>query len=211
MNWWIWIAALVVYAAFAGWYFNWKGPLTPEEIATFYEKAASASRPSNTDPDVLRQFMESDDGKEFVMLNLVRFPEGEVAHPETGEVTTGPELIAGYFGPFSKALFKRGGHPALMARKRGGHIDSWNAAEDQGFQLVGAMRYRSRRDLVELIDDPQFADGHKFKLAAIDGTTSFPTQVQMSSYLRPSIWVPLAILLIASLAQNAVFLFSLRG
>ncbi len=211
MNWWIWIAAVVAYALFAGWYFNWKSPLTAEEIATYAERFADWSGTFNTDPDVLQRFMETDDGKEFVMLNLVRFPDGTVAHPETGEMTSGPELIQGYFGPFSKALFKRGGHPVLMVRKRGGHIDSWNTADDQGFHIVGAMRYRSRRDLVTLIDDPRFADGHKFKLAAIDGTTSFPTQVQTSTYLQPAIWVPLVLLLLASLAQNAVFLFSMRS
>ena len=211
MNWWIWITALVVYAVFVGWYFNWKGPLTTNEISTFSKAAETVSGAANTDPEVLRQFMETDDGKEFVMLNLVRFPDQTVAHPETGEMMTGPELITGYFGPFSKALLRRGGHPVLLARKRGGHIDSWNAADDQGFQVVSAMRYRSRRDIVELVLDPRFADGHKFKMAAIDGTTSFPMQVNTSTYLRPAFWVPLMLLLMASLAQNAIFLFSLRS
>lgn len=211
MNWWIWILAILAYAVFATWYFNWKGPLTPVEIEAFYQTAASADRPSNTDPEVLRAFMEADDGKEFVMLNLVRFHDGQVAHPETGDMMSGPELIAGYFGPFSKALFKRGGHPVMLSRKQGGHIDSWNVAADQGFQIVGAMRYRSRRDLITLVDDPRFADGHKFKLAAIDGTISFPTQVQMSTYMRPKYWVPLGLLLLASLAQNIVFLLRVNG
>jgi len=127
--------------------------------------------------------MEADDGKEFVMLNLVRYNAGQVAHPETGTLSTGPELIQGYFGPFSKALLRRGGHP---------------------------MRYRSRRDLVALVSDPRFNDGHKFKLAAIDGTISFPMQLRMSTYLRPKIWVPLLLLLLASLGQNLLFLFELR-
>jgi len=210
MNIWVWTGVAVLYLIFALWYFNWKGPLTPDEVQHFSNQFAENSRQSPTDPEVLRQFMEEDDGKEFIMLNLVRFHEGKVAHPETGELMSGPELIQGYFGPFSKALFKRGGHPVILARKKGGYIDSWNSAADEGFHIVGTMRYRSRRDLLMLASDPRFKDSHKFKLAAIDGTTSFPVQKQLSAYLTPKIWVPLLLILIASLAQNALFLFELR-
>lgn len=210
MNWYIWIVAALAYMVFAAWYFNWKGPLNPNEIKFYAEQFATNSSQSPTDPEILLKFMEEDDGEEFVMLNLVRFHQGKIQHPETGESSTGPELIQGYFGPFSKALFKRGGHPAVMARKKGGYIDSWNSAADEGFHIVGMMRYRSRRDLLALASDPRFKDSHKFKLAAIDGTTSFPTHIQMSTYLRPKIWVPLLLLLLASLGQNALFLFDLR-
>lgn len=208
MNIWIWAVAAFLYLIFAIWYFNWKGPLKADEIDRYVERITASQSP--TDPDVLRKFMEADDGKEFVMLNLVRFHEGEVAHPETGEKMRGSELIQGYFGPFTKALFKRGGHPLLVSRKKGGYIDSWNTVADEGFHIVGMMRYRSRRDLMALASDPRFKDSHKFKLAAIDGTTSFPTQIQMGFYLSPKIWVPLFLLLLASLTQNAIILFELR-
>jgi len=207
MNIWIWAVAAILYLVFSLWYFNLKGPLTPAEIE-HYSKQFSSQSP--TDPAVLRKFMEDDDGKEFIMLNLVRLHEGQVARPDTGEMMKSPEILQGYFGPFSKALFKRGGHPVILARKKGGYIDSWNAAADEGFQIVGTMRYRSRRDLMILASDPRFADAHKYKLAAIDGTISFPMQTQMSTYLKPKIWVPLLLILLASLAQNALFFFELR-
>jgi len=94
------------------------------------------SSQSPTDPDVIRKFLETDDGKEFVMLNLVRLHQGDVAHPDTGELTTAPSILQGYFGPFSKALFRKAGHPAFVGRKKGGYIDSWNSAADEGFQIV---------------------------------------------------------------------------
>lgn len=208
MNIWVWAAAAFLYLIFALWYFNWKGPLKADEIEKYVDRITASQSP--TDPDVLRKFMEDDDGKEFIMLNLVRFHEGEVTHPETGVASTGPELIQGYFGPFSKALFKKGGHPVLMARKKGGYIDSWNTTADEGFHIVSMMRYRSRRDLMALASDPRFGDSHKFKLAAIDATTSFPTQRQMSTYLSPKIWVPVILILLASLTQNAIFIFGTR-
>jgi len=172
MNWYIWIVAVAAYVIFAAWYFNWKGPLTADEIEVYIADMAKHSSQSPTDPEIVRQFLETDDGKEFVMLNLVRLHKGDVAHPETGEMTTASEILQGYFGPFSKALFRKAGHPVFMGRKKGGYIDSWNSA--------------------------------------IDGTTSFPMQLRMSTYLRPKIWVPLLLLLLASLGQNLIFLFELR-
>lgn len=210
MNWYILIVAALAYLVFAAWYFNWKGPLGPDEVTRLVAQMEKNSSQSPTDPDVIRKFLEADDGKEFIMLNMVRLHKGDVAHPETDEMTTAPEILQGYFGPFSKALFRKAGHPVFMGRKKGGYIDSWNSAADEGFQIVGAMRYRSRRDLIALVADPRFSDSHKFKLAAIDGTTSFPMQLRMSTYLRPKIWVPLLLLLLASLGQNALFLFELR-
>ena len=98
----------------------------------------------------------------------------------------------------------------MITRKKGGYIDSWNTTADEGFHVVGMMRYRSRRDLMKLVSDPRFKDGHKFKLAAIDGTASFPVQRQMSFYMKPQIWVPLLLIVLASLLQNALFFFEVR-
>ena len=64
------------------------------------------------------------------------------------------------------------------------------------------MRYKSRRDLIELILDPAFADAHIYKLAAIERTVSYPTHVEISFALRPPITVLLVLILLASLAQN---------
>ena len=32
---WIWLGAALLYAAFRGWYDNWRGPLRPDEIERF--------------------------------------------------------------------------------------------------------------------------------------------------------------------------------
>ena len=84
----------------------------------------------------------------------------------------------------------------------GGNIDSWNAEHNVGFSTAAMMRYKSRRDLVELVIDPALADGHIYKLAAIERTISYPTQISFSAHLRPPIAVLLVLLLLASLVQN---------
>ena len=64
------------------------------------------------------------------------------------------------------------------------------------------MRYRSRRDIAELVMDPSFADGHIYKLAAIERTVSYPTQIIMNGSMAPHVWVFVMLILLASLAQN---------
>ena len=79
MNWWICLVAAIAYLMFVGWYFNWKGPLKGNEIDSFIKQLSMSQSP--TDPVVLRKFLEEDDGKEFIMLNLVRFHDGKIEHP----------------------------------------------------------------------------------------------------------------------------------
>lgn len=204
MVWEAWITAGVLYILFIAWYFNWRRPITAEQIESYMETFSATEGSRYTEPEVFRRFLEEDDGKEFVMLNLVRLHEQDIEHPITGEKQSPQALIQSYFKPFVKALIKRGGHPVYRAVKKGGYIDSWKAAPDDDYRVVAMMRYRSRRDLLELVMDSRFADGHIYKIAAIEKTISFPTQIIFSTYLRPAKWVLLLLLLIASVAQNVV-------
>lgn len=207
MIWKIWLLVPVFYGLFAYWYYNWSGPISASEVEQYMQAFNANEGSKNTDAAVFQKFLEQDDGKEIVMVNLIKLHSDKVAHPVSGELTAPNQLLVGYFGPFVKALLKRAGHPVHQARKVGGHIDSWNAHADEGFAVTAMMRYRSRKDLVELIIDPRFVDGHIYKLAAIEKTTSFPTQISMSTSLRPGLSVLLILLLLTSLAQNIVVYF----
>ena len=143
------------------------------------------------------------------MLNLVQLHQAKVGHPLSGEKMSASKLVGEYFGPFALALLKRGGHPVFQARTVGGNIDSWNADNNESFGVTGMMRYKSRRDLVELIVDPGFADAHIYKLAAIARTISYPTRIMMSTSIRPPIAVLLVLVLMASVVQNVALVLQL--
>jgi|TARA_B110000116_G_C16773901_1_gene554724 hypothetical protein len=206
MAWKIWICVPVLYALFAAWYFNWQGPISIEEVNRLMLDFDKLEGSEHTDAATFRKFLEEDDGGEFVMLNLVQLHTGEVAHPLTGEVMSASDLVGEYFGPFAVSLFKRGGHPVFQARTIGGNIDSWNADHNVGFGATAMMRYKSRRDIAELILDPAFADAHIYKLASIDRTISYPTRIMMSTALQPPSAVLVVLILLASLVQNLSFL-----
>lgn len=198
----IWSVVAILYGVFSLWYFNWSGPITASEVESYMTAFHNAEGNQHTDAEVFRTFLEQDDGNEFVMLNLVQLHDGDVVHPVSDERVNPSELLGEYFVPFSLALLKRGGHPVFQARTLGGNIDSWNAENNLGFGVAAMMRYKSRRDLVELVVDPAFADGHIYKLAAIERTISYPTQIMVSTSLRPPVVVLLVFVLLGSLAQN---------
>jgi hypothetical protein len=199
--WWAWPVALVFYLVFRLWYDNWGGPLKPAEIDAFLAQMERSPTAGYTDPAVVRAFLEADDGREFVMSNLVRLHPEPQPHPVSGQPTKALVLMQIYVKRFLRVLVRHGGHPLLAMRKVGGYVDAWATPPDPGWTIVGAMRYRSRRDMMKLSLDPGLSDAHPFKTAATAMTFSFPAQVVVAFALRPRIWVALVLALIASLVH----------
>jgi hypothetical protein len=205
---WVWAVALAVYALFRAWYDNWRGKLSAEEISAIIGRmsAENASSTGRNDIEIMRRFLQADDGREFFMLNLVRLADGDVPDPQTGTLRPARSVMQSYTKQFLPALFARAGHPALVARKVGGYFDAWGVEGDPGWTIVGYMRYRSRRDLAQLVSDPRFGGAHDFKFAAMPKTYSFPTQPSMMTLASPRIWVGLSIVSAAALVQIALLL-----
>lgn len=200
---WIWGSALACYAAFRLWYDNWRGPLRPDEVEAFMARLAQSPAAAHNDLDTLRAFLARDDGREFVMLNLVRLNPEPVPHPTTGAPVPAPQAMRSYMRDFLPLLLRRGGHPAVVGRCIGGYVDAWNAGPDPGWTLFGCMRYRSRRDMARLATDPRFGAAHAFKFAAMPVTFSFPTRLELLLYVSPRVWVGLLLALAAALAHLA--------
>ena len=199
--WWIWVLALCLYVVFRLWYDNWKGPLSPQEVTDFMNQVSDLKMSEYSDPKDLRAFLQADDGKEFVMVNLVRVHTGELAHPHTGKPTKGIDLLREYGNSFVKVLVRHGGHPVLVMRKVGGYIDSWNTPPDPGWHVAGSMRYRSRRDMMLLALDHSVKQVHILKTAATSTTFSFPSQVVLGLAIRPRLWVALVLALGSALVH----------
>ncbi|WP_341902945.1 hypothetical protein [Sandarakinorhabdus limnophila] len=197
----IWGTALLAYGAFRLWYDNWSGPLKPAEIDAFLAQMAGRFEATGNSPDVLRAFLAADDGREFVMLNLVKAQLDPVEDPQTGQRVQGFELLKRYSKRFMPVLFRNGGHPGIVGRKVGGYVDAWNTEPDPGWTVFGLMRYRSRRDMIKLVMDPAFMAGHPDKLLGTLATFSFPTQRVLSFYVGPRVTVALVLALIAALSH----------
>lgn len=205
---WVWGLALLGYAAFLAWYVNWRGPLSRAEIETLMANmlASNVGHGDQDEMPVIRRFLEEDDGREFFMLNVIRLSETDVTDPDTGELRPVRQVMAGYTRMFMPALFARGGHPALAARRIGGMVDTWGLKEVPEWSMMGYIRYRSRRDLAHLVCNPRFIGAHAFKFAAMPQTFNFPTRPMIMTLAGPRIWVGLSFALVAAMAQIALLL-----
>lgn len=203
-GWWVWLVAAGLYGGFRLAYDNWRGRLTHKEIDTLLAQAEAQGAGEVSDLSIVREFLEEDDGREFVMVNLVRVPDTMVTHPDTGAQVPAREMMQAYSKSFMPLLIRHGGHPALATRKVGGYVDSWMVGPDPGWSIVGFVRYRSRRDMVKMVLDPAFEAAHKYKLLGVAETFSFPTQPFLRAYVSPRVSVFLILALAAALAQLAI-------
>ncbi|HTO71019.1 MAG TPA: hypothetical protein VMR31_14250 [Myxococcota bacterium] len=194
----IWLAAGLVYLAFWSWYVGWRGPLATGEIDAYLKKLAADPGVDSERRDRMRGFLESDDGREFIMVNLIRLQPEPIAPPGGGAPQPPLQVLQGYTGPFMRALFRRGGHPALMGRAAAGYLEAWGVEKNPGWTVVGCIRYRSRRDLAEMASMPAFAHIHPFKHAAIANTLAFPI-APARLFFSPRVVVALALALVAAL------------
>ena len=183
-----WAFLAVIYAAFFVWYGGSGDPISPEEAeqytARLEERAAeqNAERrgPDEDDFDVtanLREFMETDDGQEFVMLNLNVYRDAA----EYPDDVDGSEAIASaaeaedeYQRRIAPLLLSRACHPLVMVEPAlflGGTGDF----ERQDWNLASMVRYRSRQDFVDFILTPEFSQDVDHKWAALSRSTAMAT------------------------------------
>ncbi len=157
---WIWAILTGLYVALFSWYTSFGGPLTDQEIAHYIgliESRELAPPPERV--AMLRKFMEEDTGDDFVMVNLIDMYETplQIEGVEPGE--TSDEVLAKYMAYML---------PANSA------MDLMNADGMEQWSQGAGMRYRSRRDVLEISSNPAFAGSHEFKIAAMAKTIAFP-------------------------------------
>ncbi len=91
---------------------------------------------------------------------------------EPGE--TSDEVLAKYMAYMFPALLSRASHPVLYGQSANSAMDLMNADGMEQWTTGAGMRYRSRRDLLEISSNPAFAGSHEFKVAAMRKTIAFP-------------------------------------
>lgn len=201
MIWEIFAAGAVLALLFLGWYVNWRGPVKPGRLDAIMAKFENHPAREHTSADVLRDFLESDDGREFCMANYVTLRAGPVKHPVSEESVSSRQLVDAYMKRIIPSLLKRACHPVYQASRVGGHIDSWGSADRMEFPILAMMRYRSRRDFAEVLVSDTSPEALRIKFDAIDNTISFPARINRSLHLRLVYSIPLLILLVCCILQ----------
>ncbi len=172
---WTWLILTLVYLVFFGWYTSFGGPLTEDEIAHYTalfeerEPSLSPARKAN-----LLRFMEEDTGDDFVMVNIIDVYERplQIEGVEPGE--SSEDVLGKYMAYMQPALFARACHPVIWGQAASNALDIMNAEGMENWTQGAGMRYRSRRDMLEISSNPAFAGSHEFKVAAMEKTIAFP-------------------------------------
>lgn len=168
---WTWLVIAATYLGFFSWYTSFKGPLSPQEIEYYIEKVNATSEELAS----FRKFMEQDDGRDFVMINIMEIYDTplQIEGVEPGETTD--QVLAKYMEYMFPAMLSKASHPvfsgdaaSLLA------MDIMNADGMETWTGAAGVRYRSRRDMIEISTNPEFAGRHEFKVAALAKTIAFP-------------------------------------
>ena len=168
-----WLALLTIWLAFFGWYTSFEGPLTPEEIAFIMQRSEERGAP----PEQLakmRQFLESDTGGDFVMVNLIELNDPPPRMEGVPADATAQDLLDRYMEHMYPELFARASHPVMMGEATAPALDIWGIEGADNWTMGALMRYRSRRDMLEIAGNPAFQGPHEFKIAGMRKTIAFP-------------------------------------
>ena len=189
----IWLIALLTYALFYCWYIGFRSRVTPAEIERTMA-ILDAGLVDETRKSHLRHFLANDDGKDFVMVNLL-----ELAKPRKES----SKNLNAYQKIFLGQLLRAAGHPILIARAASGNVENVACQEFDNWTAAGMVRYRSRRDLMEILPATIGSEHHELKLSALDKTYAFPASPWFVVG-GPKLLVPLLIALIAAVTQLSV-------
>ena len=189
----IWLIALLTYALFYCWYIGFRSRVTPAEIERTMA-ILDAGLVDETRKSHLRHFLANDDGKDFVMVNLL-----ELAKPRKES----SKNLNAYQKIFLGQLLRKAGHPILIARAASGNVENVACQEFDNWTAAGMVRYRSRRDLMEILPATIGSEHHELKLSALDKTFAFPASPWFVVG-GPKLLVPLLIALIAAVTQLSV-------
>ena len=190
----IWFIALLVYAIFYFWYVGFRAIITAAEVDEVMASFDGHTALTDNQTAHLRYFFARDDGKDFVMVNLLQLKEPR---------RESNAKLSAYQKIFLGSLLRKAGHPVLIARAASGNIENVDCHEIDSWTAAGMIRYRSRRDLMEILSKTFGSGHHGLKLDALDKTFAFPA-APWSILGGPKLLVPMTIALLAALAQIAL-------
>ncbi len=171
----IWLFPALLYGIFVIWYTDLGSPLTDAEVSDF----KAAMQANQSEPEVIafiEQFARSDIGGQFIMLNAIDYNDnpGSVAGAEPGE--DAESLLGRYMEHMIPAMLIRASDPIFMGPAVYPAMDVIGIEGAENWNAGALMRYRSRRDFLEIVTNPAFRGKHHFKAAALEKTIAYPIE-----------------------------------
>ncbi len=180
----LWIILAGTYCLFLAWHSSFQGPLTRAELAGYMARLSDEDLTGIEDP---RSFFQSDDGREFYMFNMLEFRGGE-------ERTSALAADKAYGEAILPLLLARGSYPVMVTDRIATFLNQTDDAAIGQFDRIALVRYRSRRDLLDMITSDDFNNIVHHKWASLERTIVAPTQRRLG--VGPATLVPLVLVLL---------------
>lgn len=199
----LWSGLIGLCAVFFLWHQPLKGPLTEDELAQYFERRAGPGGGEEfSDIEEMLSFFLEDDGRPFVMFNLLDYSEmANYSEGQFEDITTGDAASVEYAKGVLPLLLKRGSYPVMIATRQNTILNSVTETE-LDFDAIALVRYRSRRDLLDMITSEAFANAEIHKWASLDATLVAPSKRGPS--VNFAIWVPFTLLIVGTLGSFAL-------
>ena len=191
----IWGLAFVLYALFWLWYVGFRPRVTAEEVEETMKLFSGSGEWTEQQQENLRNFLTNDNGKDFVMVNLLLL---------NAPVAESRKKLRTYQKIFLGSLLRKAGHPVFVAMAASGNVENVASDHDEGWGAAGMIRYRSRRDLMEIMPATIGSEHHGLKLAALERTFAFPASPWFL-FGGPKLLAPLVLGLIAALVHLSTY------
>jgi hypothetical protein len=196
----IWATAFILYAIFWLWYVGFRKPLSDVEVDHYLKELNKFNNTSSAGMTGLRQFLENDTGKSFVMVNSIKLKKSPDLVEGVQEGDSSLKTLITYHKSFMKAMLKRAGIGIFQGRVADNSVDVIGIENAEEWQISAINRFRSRRDFMEILITPQFHAKHELKFAALSKSIAYPVDpwFQLGGL---TIVVGLALALIAALTH----------
>ncbi|RPH59255.1 MAG: hypothetical protein EHM81_08570 [Chloroflexi bacterium] len=169
---------ILLYLIFLFWYGGRGKPLTQVEVesllAEMKRRAGKKSQPAESPLlDQFRELTKNDDGREYYMVNLLKFRQ-KALYPAGSPFDDDPLAAnARYSRAILPLLLKHGAHPVFLGQVQGRFLHPVGADD---WDLVGIIRYRSRRDMLKMAVEVAGLGVDIHKWAALEKTQVFPVR-----------------------------------
>tara|TARA_B100001113_G_scaffold352990_1_gene355926 strand:+ start:721 stop:1332 length:612 start_codon:yes stop_codon:yes gene_type:complete len=179
-----WYFFILFYVFFFIWYTNLSGPLNDKEIKFFMKVISERAVNDEQRIERLRKFMEEDDGKDFFMVNFLDYNDTPETMPATGKGASSSNLMNYYMEYMYPEMFKRASHPVFFSDVFFPAMDIVSAEGMEDWDNVALVRYRSRKDMLQIGLNPIFDERHPYKIEALDKTIAIPVETPFLNDLR---------------------------
>ena len=165
------ITLLLLYGAFWFWYTPSGAPLSDKEIEAYLSRIDSAEGRAQ-----IEAFAREDTGRSFYMLNALDLDESPGSIDGAPAGADGQQLMDLYMEHMLPALLARASHPVFFGVTVGKSVEVVGIENAETWDRGALVRYRSRRDLLDIVTNPDFRGRHHFKVAALEKTIAYPIE-----------------------------------